>query len=75
LTERTQALQQKQDRTNVALENFVEKVQDLSRQIAVLQEFKKLVEEKEKRNWAIWLAVIGSILTLAANILLLLLRR
>jgi hypothetical protein len=43
--------------------------------VAVLQEFKKQIEEKEKRAWTLWVAMLGCFLTLLANLLLLVLRR
>jgi len=50
-------------------------IHELSTQVAVLEDFKKRAEEKDRRSWLITAAVLGSLLTLAGNLLLFLLNR
>jgi hypothetical protein len=48
----------------------MEKLQQLQREVAVLNDFKTRREETDRRQWLIWVAAVGSLLTLAGNLIL-----
>lgn len=56
-----------------------ETLAELRERLAVVEtrlaDLKSAQDEKDRRRWTIWLAVVGSVLTLAANIALFVLKR
>lgn len=55
----------------------VRKSNELDKRVAVLEsqvcEIKKRLEERDKKAWALWLILVGSLMTLVVNVVLLLL--
>ena len=56
-----------------------ETLAELRERLAVVEtrlaDLKSAQDERDRRRWTIWLAVVGSVLTLAANIALVVLKR
>ena len=61
-------------RIDAVIAKVAEDFDDLRVRIAVLEarqiDLKNTKDEKDRRRWMVWMAVIGSMLTLAANIAL-----
>jgi septal ring factor EnvC (AmiA/AmiB activator) len=79
LGERVESLRRDIERVETAHAKTVESLTRLTTQVAVLEarlaDLQKKLEESERKRWMIWLAVIGSLLTLAANLVLSFLRK
>jgi hypothetical protein len=74
-------LQERLDNTRQEIQKFVIEVSrasdslvDMSRKVAVLEakveDLKRLAEERDRRRWGVYLAVIGCVLASVANIAL-----
>lgn len=79
LSERVHGLGNNLTRVESTLTKWVDELTKVTTRLAVLEvqlaDLKKAVEESERKRWTLWLAVVGSVLTLVVNVILLLLRR
>jgi chromosome segregation ATPase len=79
LAERTATLRRDLDRLDAVYTRTVEPLTRHNAQLAVLEQqvadLKKAAEESDRKRWMLVVAVIGSFLTLAANLVLSFLRK
>jgi len=79
LGDRVENLRDALSRLETSHAKTVEALAGVTTRLTVLEaqfgDLKKALEESERKRWAVWIAVIGSFLTLAVNLLLLLLRK
>ena len=79
LVERVNNIRRDIDRIDGAQTKTVESVTKAATQLTVLEEkfveLKRVLDERDRRRWSIWLAVIASFLTLLVNVILLFVRK
>ena len=79
IEEQIKHLQQQLTRYERQLDKFADQLNDVDRRLVVVEaqatENKKVTEERRHRQWGLIVAVVASVLTLIANIILVLVKK